>query len=378
MRIFLTICISVVVVLFLVFSKPDSYAELQDLPPSTVEIEQVSKLSIQPVNQVTGKLQPARTATIQFQVSGQIISRQVEAGQEVIAGEKLLSIEDGDYADAVQESNALIKTEQNAITRDSRLLKLIIQESELQLQEVERLKKLGKDSLASKSLYEQALQELYRLQAEEARLKHGLDSSRSRLMIEQARLNKADRNLQRTELIAPFDGVVNIINVDVGDYVSPGQPALEIVQINNLDLNVEITGRAASKLALGQEIKIETNRDERLGKILALSVNPDPLTNTHALKIRLPSSGLFPGELAVAYLPGEYYENVNVIPLSAILYEDGNTFVFEVQEQTLKRQPIQLVERFRDKQIIEGVDAGINIVSRDVSSLADGQTVNIK
>ncbi len=377
MRIILTITFTAVVVFTLLLTRSDSYSELKELPPPAVAVEAVAKLSVQPVNKVTGKLKPSRAATIQFQVSGQIISKDVEAGENVTTGMVLLSIEDGDYADAVQESWALVKIEQNAIERDSRLLTLMAQEAELQQQEVDRLEKLGKDSLASRSLYDQSLQELYSLQSEEARLKHSLESSRVQLMIEEARLNKAERNLQRASLIAPFDGVVNNISVDVGDYVSPGQPVLELIQVDSLDLNIEVTGRVATELYLGQSIKVETSEDERQGEIIALAVDPDPSTNTHTLKIRIPSEGLFPGELAVAFLPGQQYENVNVLPLSSILYEEGKTYVFQVQNETLKRIPIKLVERYHDLQIIEGVDAGTQIVSRDVSSLADGQTVNI-
>ena len=265
MRIVLTTAITALIIVLLLWTRPESYAELQDLPPPTVKVDAVSQLDIQPVSRVTGKLQPSRTSTLQFQVSGQINARYVEAGEYVEQGAVLLTIEEGDYADAVQESKALLQTEQDAISRDSRLLELIVRELQLQEQEVQRLDQLGKDSLASKSLYEQSLQEFYSLQGEKARLKHGLESSRSRLMIEQARLNKA-----------------------VGDYVSPNEPALEVVQVNALDLNVEITGAAASKLQLGQKIKVETVRDEREGEIIALSVDPDPLTNTHSLKIRVP------------------------------------------------------------------------------------------
>ncbi len=378
MRIILTIAATVIIIMLLLWSRPDTYAELQELPPPTVKTEAVAQVDIQPVNRVTGKLQPARAATLQFQVSGQINIRYVEPGAYVEQGSDLLAIEQGDYADAVQESVALLKNEQDAIDRDAQLLTLIEKEEQLQQQEVARLEQLGKDSLASKSLYEQSLQELYRLQGEQARLKHGLESSRSRLMIEQARLNKAERNLQRTTLVAPFSGVVNNINVDVGDYVSPNQPALEIVQVDKLDLNVEITGAMASRLRLGQPIKIDTHSDSREGEIISLSVDPDPLTNTHSLKVRVPSEGLYPGELAEAYLPGTYYQDAFVVPLGAILYEDGQTYVFLLEDDVLTRQPVTLIERYNNLHIIEGLEAGTTVVSRDVSSLADGQTVNVQ
>ena len=377
MRIVLTFLISVIIIMMLLWTRPETYAELQDLPPPTVHVEPVTEMDIQPITRVTGKFQPSRFAKIHFQVSGQIDGRFVEAGQRVEQGETLLTIEQGDYLDAVEESTALLKNERNAIERDSRLLELMQREAELQQQEARRLEKLGKDSLASKSVYDEALQELYRLQSEEAKLRHSVDSARSRLMIEQARLNKAERSLQRTKLLAPFSGMINTVMVDVGDYVSPGQAAVELVQIETLDLNLEVTGKTASRLSLGQQVKVETRTGQHDGEIIALSVDPDPLTNTYTLKVRVPSTGLYAGELAVASLPGQRYERAQVVPLSAVLYENGQTFLFEVEADRLNRMPVSLIERYNDKHIIEGVKTGTHIVSRDVSSLADGQTVNV-
>ena len=375
MRILIISIVSVLVIVALLWSKPSTYAELQPLPPPTVKVGTVDQTDIQPITKVTGKLQPARKANLHFQVSGQIDKRFVEVGQNVEENALMLSIESGDFVDAVEESKAILKTERAAIARDSRLLALMQQERVLQESEVARLKQLGRDSLASKSNYDQALQSLYRQQADEARLKHSVDSARSRLMIEQARLNKANRNLQRAQLLAPFNGAVNSIHVDVGDYVSPGQAALEIVQVNKLDLNLEITGLSASQLQLGQKINVTTNSDEREGEVIALAVDPDAETNTHALKIRLPSEDLYAGQLAVAHLPGNFYQNAKVIPISAILYEDGQSYVFEVIEDHVVKKIVQLVERYKDVQIIAGIASGSKIISRDVSSLADGQTV---
>ena len=376
MRILFISTISVLIIALLFWTRPDTYAELQPLPPPTVNVGEIEQIDVQPITQVTGKLQPARKASLHFQVSGQIDVRLVEAGQYVEQNVQMLSIESGDFVDAVEESKALLKTEHNAVERDLSLLSLMRQERELQEQEVERLKRLGQSSLASKSKYDQALQALYRQQADEARLKHSVDSARSRLMIEQTRLNKAERNLERTQLLSPFNGTVNVVHVEVGDYVSPGQVALEIVQIDELDLNLEITGKAASQLTLGQKINVYTNSDEREGQIIALAVDPDPETNTHLLKIRLPSEGLFAGQLAVAHLPGYLYKDASVAPISSILYEGGQSYVFEVvDDHHVVRKPVDLVERYKDVQIVSGLEPGTPIVSRDVSSLVDGQIV---
>ena len=253
MRILLIVGISIIMVAALLWTKPGTYAELQSVSPSMVKIDQVRQIDIQPIAKVTGKLEPARKASLHFQVSGQINERFVEAGQKVTAKTQMLSVNSGDFVDAVEESKALLEIKRNTIKRDLRLLELIKQERELQEEEVKRLKQLDQNSLTSKSNYDQALQSLYQQQAEETRLNHSVKLSRSELKVEQARLNKARRNLERTKLVSPFDGVINSVHVEVGDYVSPGQTALEIIQLDELDLNLEISVTTASKLQLGQK-----------------------------------------------------------------------------------------------------------------------------
>ena len=213
MRILLIVGISIIMVAALLWTKPGTYAELQSVSPSMVKIDQVRQIDIQPIAKVTGKLEPARKASLHFQVSGQINERFVEAGQKVKAKTQMLSVNSGDFVDAVEESKALLEIKRNTIKRDLRLLELIKQERELQEEEVKRLKQLDQNSLTSKSNYDQALQSLYQQKAEETRLNHSVKLSRSELKVEQARLNKARRNLERTKLVSPFDGVINSVHV---------------------------------------------------------------------------------------------------------------------------------------------------------------------
>ena len=90
MRILFTSTISILIIMVLLWTRPDTYAELQILPPPTVNISIVEKIDIQPITEVTGKFQPARKARLHFQVSGQIDRRFVEAGQYVTENEDVL------------------------------------------------------------------------------------------------------------------------------------------------------------------------------------------------------------------------------------------------------------------------------------------------
>ena len=108
MRILLIVGISIIMVAALLWTKPGTYAELQSVSPSMVKIDQVRQIDIQPIAKVTGKLEPARKASLHFQVSGQINERFVEAGQKVTAKTQMLSVNSGDFVDAVEESKALL------------------------------------------------------------------------------------------------------------------------------------------------------------------------------------------------------------------------------------------------------------------------------
>jgi RND family efflux transporter MFP subunit len=372
--------LTAIIVALLIWTRPDTQAELQPLPPARVFTDVVQRMNVQPVTRITGKLQPARKASLRLEVTGNVVERFVEPGQKVAAGEPLLQLEDGDFRDAVSEARALLSQEQNAIERDRRLLELVTREREIQEREVGRMETLGRDSLASKSKYDEALRLLLQNQEEETRLKHSVDTAEARLNTRRAALNLAERNLERSKLVAPFAGTINSVLFDVGDHISSGQVSMELVQLDELDLYLEITGQLAHQLQLGQEVKLVINDAELKGSIHAIAPDPNPVTHTHALRIRLPAENqtieLYPGQLAVAELPGKPMNDVEVVPVSSILREEGKAYVFTVEGNRISKHPVELIARQNDMQIIGGISPGTRIVARDVTLLADGQVVH--
>ena len=372
------IAFTALIITLLVMTRPDTQAELQPLSPARVYTTEVKTMDIQPLARITGKLQPARKASLRTEVSGNIVARFVEPGQQVKEGDVLLQVDDGDFVDVVEEARALYRQEKDAIERDRQLLKLIKDEKEILEREVERLKKLGKESLASQSSYDESLRLLLQQQEEQTRLQHSVDTAQSRLQARNAALSKAERNLQRTRLVAPFDGIVNIVEVDIGDHVSAGQVTVQLVQLDTLDLYIEVTGDVAKQLHLDQDVNVNVGGQAFPGKIYALATDPDAVTHTHAVRIRLDGKDLYPGQLAEAELPGRQLNNVAVVPVSSVLQDEGRTYVFTIDNNMLERKEVTLLARQNDLQVINGVSAGTRIVSKDVAVLADGQEVHVE
>lgn len=371
------VIISLVVAL-LVWTRPDIQAELQPLPPTRVYTTPVEVMDIQPVTRITGKLQPVRKASLRFEVSGNVTRRLVEPGQTVKGGEILLQIEEGDFADSVDEVEAKLAQETKAINRDRNLLELIKKEREALERELRRLEQLGQESLSSKSNYDQALQRLLQRQADETRLQHSVETATARLKTVHAELNRAQRNLDRTRLIAPFAGTVNSVSVEVGDFATTGQVAIELVQLDSLDLYIEVTGSVANQLSLGQKVDVYTDDIQHHGTIVAIEADPDPETHTHALRIRMQTDGLFSGQLATAELPEQLLSNVLVVPVSSILRDENKAYVFKLEKNHVIRQPVILKQRHKQWQVIKGIEPNTEIISRDVATLASGQEVVVE
>lgn len=365
-------------VALLLLTAPDKDPELQQLMVPGVRVAAVGLHDLVPAEVVSGRLDPARRAAMHFQLSGQIESRPVEPGQRVRQDELLLSLASGDYGDALTEAEARLTQESRDIERDRELLTLSQRNYGLQKNDLDRLVKLGADSLVSKSLLDEARIKLLQLQAEVARLKSSVASAESRIALKQAERNRAARNLARTQLLAPFAGSVNTVEAQVGDYVTPADMIVELIDTSSLDLYVEVRGNVAQSLGQGDTVDVVVDGVTLPGKVIALQIDPDPVTFTHALRVRVAGMSVRPGQIAQVRLPLPQLRKVTAVPVTAVLYDEGQTFVFRLDDDRLVMSAVTLGERVGDLQVVQrGVDAGYRIVTHNVSALSDGQQVRV-
>ena len=363
-------------VLLLLLTSPDKEPRLQQVAVPAVRVALVGLHDLVPTEIVSGRLEPARRANMHFELSGQVHTRPVEPGQVVQPDELLLSLEPGDYEDALNEAEARLVQESRDIQRDRELLTLSRRNYALQKNDVDRLKKLGADSLVSQSRLDEARIKLLQLESEVAQLKSRVDSAEARLALKQAARNRAARNLARTQLVAPFAGSVNAVNVQVGDYVTPNQGVAELIDVSSLDLYVEVRGAVAQSLQPGQAVNVVVDAVTLPGKVIALQIDPDPVTFTHALRVRVAGAGVRPGQVAQAHLPLRGLNQVTAVPNTAVLFDEGRTYVFRLDGDRLALMEVLLGERVGELQAVrQGVDASDRIVTRDVSALSHGQQV---
>jgi HlyD family secretion protein len=366
------------VAVLLLLTVPEDNPELQQVIVPVVEVSTVGLHDLVPTETVSGRLEPARKAALHFELAGQVDSRPVEPGQTVLAGEPLLTLASGDYEDALAEAEAQLVQETRNIQRDRELLKLSRDNYTLQKNDLDRLLKLGEDSLVSKSRLDETRIKLIQLESEVAQLKSSVASAESRLALREAARNRAARNLERTQLLAPFAGTVNAVYVQVGDYVTPSQAVVDLVDAASLDLYVEVRGNIAQSLAPGQVVTVDVNGEQLPGEVIALQIDPNPETFTHALRVRIAGDQARPGQIAVVQLPLRKRLGVTAVPSTAVLFDEGRAFVFRLDGDTLQQLEIRPGERVDGLQVVlQGLVATDRVVTRDVSALSHGQQVRV-
>lgn len=363
----------------LLLTAPDPEPQLQEVAAPRVFVTRVDRHDLLPTETVSGRLEPARKAALHFELSGQVEARAVEPGQAVAAGDLLLALSAGDYTDALAEAEAQLAQEARNISRDRELLKLARKNYSLQKNDLARLEQLGQESLVSKSQLDEVRIQLIRLESEVAQLKASTGTANARIALREAARNRAARNLERARLQAPFAGTVNAVHAQTGDYVTPNLTVAELVDASALDLYVEVRGDVVSSLVQGQTVAVVVNGKELQGEVFALQLDPDPVTFTHALRVRLAGNHARPGQVAQVRLPLQAQQGVTAVPATAILYEEGETFVFRINQDTLEQITVELGSRIDQWQVVlQGIQPDDMIVTRDVAALSNDQQVTIE
>jgi RND family efflux transporter MFP subunit len=371
----LLLAIGALLFLILVSSRPDKSAALRPPTVSTVVVAEVLQSDVHPMLQLNGRLQPRLAATLSAEVTGQVVERAAEPGQRVDAGTLLLRLEDGDYRDALARAEAQLSQEHAAVRRDRRLLVLARQNRELQAKEVSRL---STESLASLSRQDEARQRLLQLEAEEARLDYAVTTADSRLALRRAEEARARRDLERCLITAPFAGMVNEVLVDVGERIAINRQLASLVSLDELDLYAELPGDAQTAISLGQTLVVSVGGVARDGQLVSLQQEPDRKTHTRALRLRVAGEGLLPGALAGTQVPLHPLMDALLVPVAALLREDGKAYLFVEHEGQLSRRRVESGMRDGDAIVVlSGVVAGERIVVRDVAALSDGQPVKV-
>lgn len=207
------------------------------------------------------------------------------------------------------------------------------------------------------------------------------DEAASQLQVAQASVALAQAQLDKTVIRAPFDGLVGLKNISVGDYLSPGVELIAIEAVDPLEVDFRIPEHYLSEITVG--LPIDVRLDAFPGKVYrgevgAISPVVDATGRSLLLRAQVPNSQMIlrPGLFARVTLELGTDEVV-MVPESAITPSGGAQYVFKVVNDVVQRIEVSVGLR-RDGWVeVVGIDADDEIVVLGTQKVAEGTVVNV-
>ena len=309
--------------------------------PIAVEVFQVKPTTVQEDLQAVGSLQSNESVILRPEVSGRIAAIGFKDGQVVRKGQMLIALDNSLNAAEVAQMQA---------------------ENDLALANLKR-----SEDLASRKFISSSAQ----------------DTAASNAQVAEAKLKLAQARLSKMRIVAPFDGIVGIRGVSLGDYVKDGTDLVNVEDVRTLKVDFRLPERNLTQIKVGQTIEVVADAlpGERFaGQIDA--INPRIDANGRSLEIRAKlentAGKLRPGMFVrVRVIVGER-ANALLVPEEAIVPQGADFYVYKVVEGQARRLPVKIgVRREALVEIVEGLKTGDQVVTAGMRLSRDGQPVRV-
>ena len=332
----------------------------KNTPPPSVSIHEIGEENIIRSFESPGRVVSQYRVDVLARIAGYLQKSYFKEGDTVREGQVLFQIEPAEYINASQTANANVKN-----------LKAQLDYAEKQLS---RASELVKKDYIAKAQYDQILSQR--------------DSLKAQLASAQAQYNDANRNLSYTTVKSPVNGKVGIINVTVGNYVTPSSGALTTINSTNpIYVTFPLDSRdfqsiASSDGSEGKERKVELiladgNKYEYDGVQDFQDNRVDVSTGTVTLRATFqnPDNQLIHGEFVTIKLYANKPTNVPIVPVMAVMENQAGKYVYKIAENNLPQLTyIKVSEQKGDNWIIsEGLNKGDKVVIVGKSEILENE-----
>lgn len=309
---------------------------------------------------ITGSIQPERRADLRAEVSAVVLQVLKENGENVRAGELLVRLDDTSIRDSLASAEEAARASTQAFDQAER--------------QVQRLKTLQAQGMSSMQALEDA--EVRR------------NNAQSELVAAKARVVSARQQMRRTEVRAPFDGVVSDRKVSAGDTAAIGKELLKVIDPRSMRFEGLVSADRMHTIRAGQDVSFRVNGHPDttfIGKVKRVDATANPTTRQVEVLVEFAGAGAGPGAPRVAglYAEGRIAAGGTpspMLPEAAIVRSGGQPHVWRVstRDRTLQKVPVQLGERDPRRgeyPLRGGLAAGDQILRNPGSTLIEGQKV---
>jgi RND family efflux transporter MFP subunit len=290
-----------------------------------------------------GTVKVPRSVNVYPQVSAIVTEVLFKAGDKVAKDQPLVHLDDSDQRVALDLANIALKDAQSALDRAQKLA-------------------------SSRNIAVSALEDA---QSAERRA--------------QIAVLGAQIALDRRTISAPFDGVVGLSDISVGDFVTSSTVVATLDDVSTLLVSFPVPERYAGRLAEGLPVKATaaSKPDASIaGRVTSIDTRIDPAARTLRVEATLDTAeadavGVKPGMSVVVALGFGGEERLAVSALS-IQWDRNGSYIWVIDGDTAKRVPVTVLERQSGQVLVsgEGLGKGARVVVEGLQRLRDGAKVS--
>lgn len=188
--------------------------------------------------------------------------------------------------------------------------------------------------------------------------------------------------LQKTRIVAPFDGRIGIRNISPGAVITTTTLVATLQQTHPLKMDFTIPDEYRSKIENGMKVQftVDGRLDTLTGTISALDPGADPVTRTLKVRAQVPNADgrLTAGSFAHVVIPFSNDNNALLVPSQAIIPTTRDKQVAIVRQGKVRLNTVVLGDRTPDKVLVlQGVQPGDTIITTGLMQVKPDMAVKI-
>ncbi|MEX2511334.1 MAG: efflux RND transporter periplasmic adaptor subunit [Cyclobacteriaceae bacterium] len=306
--------------------------------PVQVTVQQVSQATLQPEYSFTGTFEPDRESKLSAELQGKVNRVRVEAGASVKKGQVLVELDDA-------------------------LLQWQLKAADVQV--------IGLEADLKR----------YRILVENEAIQ-GIQLEKTELALETARVQVGTlrEQINKTQIRAPFDGVITAKLTEEEDFAAPGKPLLQLTDISQVKLEIQVSEQNLKLFELGKNyaVSVPSLPVEITGKVNMIGSRGNP-AHSYPVEIivsNMPKQEIKAGMFGHLTLHTDTAVAGILIPSAAILGSDLVPQVYVVSEGKAMIRNIQIEKRIQDQVLVRsGLKVNDTVIVGGLINVVEGASV---
>lgn len=208
------------------------------------------------------------------------------------------------------------------------------------------------------------------------------DTALNEVNVQSAEIALTEAQMRKTEIRAPFDGVVGLRYVSEGSYVNASTRIATLQRLDRIKVDFSLPEKYAARLKIGSPLAFSVAGSERRYQARIYAIDPRIDTATRTVMIRAvaenPQARLLPGAFASVHVTLDSLDNALLVPAVALIPGLSQTSVFVARDGKVERRAVEAGTRTADQvHVLSGLVPGESVITSGLQQLRPGQRVVI-